>query len=246
MQYPFGRDIQFKWYPLSDDVELLDFPVQGASLNIYVYATESRPTLSEARTGTNKTGAAITSWTAIPSGFQFVIPAISDIDPTSETRTRVFWVAINYILKTGGQVQTVVEPLVMTRAFGQQSAIGVAPADLIALYPGVSGYATEADIAEAIAYATEMLKAYLKAGRFYWAQIKDPESLATVIKVRAMMHIEFNQSQGQNDQFDRAYKEHQKEYDALIKSLELAYDADKDNKADEQKAAIGGYSFGIR
>jgi hypothetical protein len=246
MKYPFGQDFTFTWFPLVDDEPVRDVPTdQGGSLKIHIYATETKPTYSEARAGTNKTGAAITAWTEIADGFQFVIPAIADPDRDSEVRTRVFWVAINFVLETGGQVQTVIEPLYLTRAFGQQARTGVAPADVLAMNPAFQGVADEDSAMKAIETGLDAVKAKLM-GRFNWAQIKNPESLNRLIKIYACMHIEFNEKTGSvGDPWLDSYKEHKAEFEADLKALVLEYDSDEDNKQDKKEQAAG-YSIILR
>ncbi len=247
MSFAFGRDINFRWFPFLDDEALQDIPSnQEGQLSIHVYASEGRPSLSEARAGTGKTGPAITSWTPIPGGYQFTIPAIPDPDPTSETRTRIFWVAINFILKSAGQVQTVVEPLVLTRFFGQQTRIGVSPTDVLGMDSNLIQIADENIAIKAIEEATESVKGMLSGKYFEWARIKNPEALFRAVKLRAGMWLAANETLLATESWANKRKEWAAEFEAIMKGVALQYDADSDNKAEETKAQFAGMSLIIR
>lgn len=245
MPYTWGRDIVFKWFPQLDNVQCEDFPSQTPT--IYVFHTESMPTQSAARAGTgaNQT---ISSWSSIPGGFQFTISAIPDPDPNSATQRRVYWVAINFVLKTGGQVQCVIEPLEMLRLFGQQSKVDVTIASFTASYPEIAQYVSPQTLTEVILEATEIVRIELMSAGFNWAQIKRPDLLSLLVKTRAKMSIEMSQRQAEGDKFDLDFKQDEQVYKLMKNGLKLEYDANQDNVADstEKNVAAGGYVMAVR
>lgn len=245
MAYTWGKDIAFKWYPLIDNVQVQDFPSQSPT--IYVFHDEARPSLAAARAGTGAS-ATISTWTAIPGGFQFTISAINDPDVNAETQTRTYWIAINFILKTAGQTQCVIEPIELGRVMGQQFKIELKPANILASYPEISDYATNSTIDEAILDAIVEIRTELEEKGFEWAQIKRPDKLYVAAKYKTLMIIEGNQRQQSGDKFDIDFNTHEEKYKSIMGGLKLEYDSNLDNHADSTEKAepAGTFSMAIR
>lgn len=243
MQYPFGRDIEFKWYPFLDNDELKGIPSQAPV--IYLFGPDTRPSLSQARAGTGAI-ATISAWTAISSGYKFTIPAITDPDATAEIQSRTYYLAINFYLKNSGDPkQCVLEAIELTRIFGQQTNINVTAPDIVGAYSEITSYVSADQIQKAITDSVNLVKAKMLAKGFQFSRIKNPEVLTQIVINRARMMLFSGQRLRGGDMWDQAYEEEKESYVTLLSGLQVDYDHDNDNQVDESEKDTDGGAFVI-
>lgn len=233
MQYAFGKDITYLWLPFLDDKSVIDFPSQSPT--IYVFGPDSRPSRAQARAGTGAIGSAISSWTSVAGGFQFSIPAIQDPDINSDTHSRTYYLGITYLLKAGGQTQTILETLELVRLFSRQAPIKCSIPDVLSGYSALSSYVTNDEIQQAITDATETVKAKFDAKGFEWARIKRIEGLSLMVKSRARMFLFAGQRVAGNETWKDAYEEEKDTYVTMLSNIRLEYDEDGDNAATDNE-----------
>ena len=242
MGYPYGRDIIYTFYPLADNEALLAIPTQTPT--IYVFTDTNVPTRDAAQNGTNAL-ATISSWTQRGSGFDFTTSAISDPDPDSTQDVRTYWLGINFLLKTAGQVQTVIRSLEMERVTGHHKQISITPTDILNMWPEANAYVSEAQMIAFIDLAKEEIKAKLQMRGFEWSQIYRPDRLNLATTYKTLTSIMASQRRNPGDNFDRNYEEYKSIFISTMSSLQLEYDSYKTGEADSRPKA-GGFSFVTR
>lgn len=229
MGYPFGQDIKYYFYPQVDNATAAGIPSQSPT--IYVFTDSNKPTRSAAIAGTGKLGSAITSWTQEGGGYYFTIPAISDPDPSGTDDERVYWIAINFILKTAGQTQTVLKALPLERIQAQEKVLAVTINDIQALFPAVRDYVNDAELNAMIAASIADVKATLLNKGFQWAQIQRPDRLKTAVIFLSLSQVMLSQRKQVNDNFDLNFVEYKALYQSAMNGLKLEYDENKDGEA---------------
>lgn len=242
MGYPFGQDIKYYFYPQVDNVTAAGIPSQNPT--IYIFTDANKPTRDAARNGTNKLGSTITSWTQEGAGYCFTIPAVSDPDPTGQMNERIYWVAINFILKTAGQTQTVVKALSMERVQAQEKVLTVTLNDLQALFPSIRDYINDAELNAMVEAAINDVKATLLNKGFQWAQIQRPDRLKTAVVFLSLAQAMLSQRKEINDNFDLNFQEFKALYQSAMNGLKLEYDENKDGEATpEESKTIDSFVF---
>jgi len=242
VSYPYGQDITYYFYPQVDNAAAVAIPTQNPT--IYVFTDSNKPNRAAAIAGTNKLGSAITTWTVDGKGFYFTIPAISDPDVNSTQSERIYWLAINFILKSGGQTQTVIKALPMERVQGQEKSLSVTVSDLQALFPDVRSYLSDAQLNIMVENALSEIKATLLNKGFKWAQIQRPDMLKTATIFLVLCQVMLSQRKDINDNFDLNYNEFKALYSSSMNGLKLEYDENKDGEAtEEEQRDVGGYVF---
>lgn len=246
MRYPFGQDIRYTFYPLVGDENAINIPSDSPA--IYYFTDESKPTRDQAANGTHaiNAGSPITSWTAIENqnGFVFVIPAIADPDPDSEISQRIYWLAINFKMKTGGgePYQTVVRALELERVSGHHLQLLVTAQDISQFFPQVEDYYTPSQITAIFWLVKEELIAYLSDKGFDWALIWDPSKLKTAATYKVLMRLMEGQRRIPGDNWDRNHDEYKSTYLDIRNAVKLKYDSSKSNQPTEVKKA-GGFAW---
>lgn len=224
MGYPFGQNITYWFYPLLDnDTASIPTAVQGQTPAIYVF-DETVPNRSDAISGANSLQT-ISSWTwsAQKKAWSFTIPAVSDPYPDSNIPTRTYWIAINFILQTAGQSQTVIKPLQLERVVGHDKVISVTEEDLRTYFPQVDAYSSDVQRKAYISQATAEVKSYLRVKGYEWAKITRPDRLDLCVVYKALAMIMLGQIQEPGDKFSIKYQEYKSNYQVSIDSLKFEY-----------------------
>lgn len=237
MSYPYGKDFDYYFYPLIDDEAVASIPSQQPDVYIFDDSV-GMPSRTDAAAGTGAVQT-ISTWAAVQNGFKITVLALTDPDPTGNVNCRTYWIAINFLLKAGGQVQTVLRALDMERVVSQEKSVGVSPSDLTTMWPEIAAYASDTTLQAAIDLATEEVKSILLNRGYEWSSVMRPDRLALAIKTRALMQIESQQRQQAGDNFDRNYTDHKLQYKSYLDSLQIEYDANEDGKEDAKVEAAG-------
>jgi len=217
MGYAFGKSFDYFFYPLVNNEAVGAIPNQNPDVYIFTDA-QGQPSRQLAAAGTGALQV-ITNWTVVDGGFKIAIDAINDPEPLGSTSKRIFWIAINYILKSGGQVQTTLRALELERVSSHSTRVGLTATDLTTLFPELSSFVTTNTINAAISLAEQECKSILLNKGYEWAQIKSPERLKLAMQARAMMQIMINQRKSPGDNFDANYTEYKKQYKSYLDSI---------------------------
>lgn len=224
MGYPFGQNITYWFYPLLDN-NTANIPsvVESQSPSIYVFG-ENAPSRSNAATGTGSLQTISSwNWSSQKRSWSFVISAISDPSPDSNITTRIYWVAINFILQTAGQVQTVIRPLQLERVVGHDRVVSVTEEDLRSYFPQVDAYSSDIQRRAYISQAAEEIKGELKARGYEWAKITRADRLDLCVTYKALSLIMLGQIQEPGDKFSIKYQEYKAGFQSNLDSLKVEY-----------------------
>jgi hypothetical protein len=224
MFYPFGADITYTIYTGLNGEKFDNLPAsQGSSGKLYLYS--AKPTREDALVGTGAIGGAITL-TVASSKLTGTIPAISDPDPDGNVRTLTYWVSANFIKKTGGQEETLIRPIKLTRAEAHDAEIGVTVDAVLSILPDLDGYLGSVEINGIILAAASEIKEDITAKGIEWASVHDPEQLYWVVLWRSLELISDSQILVEGDRWDRARDRFEKRYTQTLSNLKLKYEAD--------------------
>lgn len=229
--YPFGKDIVYTFYPLVDGKPVV-LPTQNPT--IYVFTDSNKPTQDQAQNGTNALGSAITSWSAKGNGFDFTIPAILDPDPDSTQDRRTYFLGINFILQSAGQIQTIIRALDLQRVEAHHKKIDVIPSDVISYFPQIESYVSMQQLQRFITLSIEEIKVELQQKGYEWAQIYRPDRLQLAVIFKCMMYAMVSQRKTPGDQFDLNFDLYKETYSNLIQGVRLEYDTDRDGEPQEE------------
>lgn len=224
MSYPFGQNITYWFYPLLDsDAATIPSAVTSQTPTIYVF-DETAPTRGDAASGAGSLQT-ISSWTwsAAKKAWYFTISAVNDPHPDSNIPTRTYWIAINFILQSAGQTQTVIKPLQLVRVVGHDKVVSITEDDLKKYFPQVDAYSNEAQRDAYISQAIEEVKATLREKGYEWAKIVRPDRLDICIVYKALAMIMLAQVQEPNDKFSLKYQEFKDGFVTNLESLKFEY-----------------------
>lgn len=236
MSYPFGQSITYWFYPLLDN-ETAPIPsaILGQTPQIYIF-DEQVPMRQDAANGANSLATITTwAWNYQKRAWSFTIPAINDPHPDSNIHSRQYWIAINFILQTGGQVQTVIKPLPLVRVVGHDKVVSVTQDDLKKYFPQVEAYSSELQRLAFISQATEEVKAALRAKGYEWAKIQRADRLDLCVIYKALSMIMLGQIQEPNDKFSIKYIEYKQSFSNALDSLKFEYQSEEGGQVSEGK-----------
>jgi hypothetical protein len=235
--YAFGQNISYTFYPLLDsEAATIPAAVLSQTPDIFVFP-DNVPTRNAAATGSGSI-AVINSWTWNPNrkAWSFVVPAIDDPDPDSNIAQRTYWIAINFVLQSTQQTQTVLKPLQMVRVMGHDKVVAVNQDDLKKYFPQVEAYSSELQRVAYIGQAIEEVKSYLRAKGFEWAKIQRADRLELCVIFKALSMIMLAQVQESGDKFALKYQEFKASFTQNIESLRFEYQEQEGGTVSEAKS----------
>jgi hypothetical protein len=224
MGYPFGQNITYWFYPLLDnDTAVVPSAVQSQTPSIYVF-DESAPSRGDAASGANSLQT-VSSWTwsSQKKAWSFTIQAINDPHPDSNIPTRTYWVALNFILQSAGQVQTVIKPLQLERVVGHDKVVSVTEEDLRAYFPQIDAYSSDVQRKAFISQALIEIKGELRAKGYEWAKITRADRLDLCVIYKALSMVMVGQIQEPGDKFSIKYQEYKSGFQSNLDSLKFEY-----------------------
>lgn len=224
MGYPFGQNITYWFYPLLDNENaIVPAAVQGQTPAVYVF-DENVPSRGNAASGSGSLQSiASWTWSTQKKAWSFTISAISDPSPDSNIPTRTYWIALNFILQSGGQTQTVIRPLQLERVAGHDKVVSVTEENLRTYFPQVDAYSSDVQRKAYISQATEEIKGELLAKGYEWAKITRPDRLDICVTYKALAMIMLGQIQEPGDKFSIKYQEYKANYQSTLDSLKFEY-----------------------
>ena len=241
--YSFGRDIAYKLYTTEDGIELAPLPNQ--TITAYVFREQVSREDSISGDGAIATITYSHLLATHANIIQFTIPAIDDPFPNTITQIYYYWISINFVIKTGEQVQTITRSLPMSRAVGHDKTIGVTASQIVNIYPDVYQYLSEDQVTSIIAMASKNLVNDLKNKGYAWANIHRPDQLYDALLFKSLDYVYASQVQRQGDKFAFLYEKAKQSYESIIANLNLSFD---DSLAGAQTSQIrpSGIILGVR
>ena len=224
MGYPFGQNITYWFYPLLDnDTAVVPSAVQSQTPSIYVF-DESIPNRSNAASGSGSIQT-ISSWTwsAQKQAWSFTVQAVNDPYPDSNIPTRTYWIALNFILQSAGQTQTVIKPLQLERVVGHDKVVLVTEEDLRAYFPQIDAYSSDIQRKAFISQALVEIKGELRAKGYEWAKITRADRLDLCVIYKALAMVMVGQIQEPGDKFSIKYQEYKNGFQSNLDSLKFEY-----------------------
>lgn len=244
MGYLFGHDFNYTFFGLGDNQNTTI--LNGQNPTIYVFTDSVNVTRAVAAAGTGALQT-ITTWTDNADGSKtFAIDGIDDPDPSSNIDRREYKLGINFRITTSEQIQTVVRSLLMERIQVQDKPITVTYTDITNEFPQATDYVSSGQITLMITEAKEEIQAYLLDRGFEWAQIFRPDRLDTAVKKKVLMKLMASQRQEANDNFDKNFDLYERDFNAIMKSVQLEYDSTRQGAPGAGKVKAGGFSLVTR
>lgn len=231
MSYLFGQDFTYNFVPVDPENGQTVNPVAQTPA-IYVFDEKPSRTVAAAGTGAIQS---ITSWDEATAGIRpITVDAIDDPDPTSDSITEQYWIAINYIISSGEQTQTILKRLKMARATSQESLIGADAEDIKDVAPAISEYYSDGELNDFVTFATDDLKDELGAAQVEFARVRNPDRLLRVVVYKALVYAYTEQIQTQNDKHDRKRDLYQGRFERALAAVRLDYDSENTGDATEE------------
>lgn len=232
--YFFGRDISYKLHAGLDGVQLSNLPDQGSSGEAFLF--DSRPNRDAAASGAGKIGGAFSLSVSGDANqiLNFTIPAIADPDPQGATTYRTYWLGINFIKQTGGDVETVIMPLKLMRIDAQDEAIGVTNGSIIEIIPDITAYLSTTELDGMIASATLDVKDELLTKKIEFGKITKPDQLFQVVLWKAIELAFMSQLLKVGDKWKSRAEWANLRYQQKLEALVLTYDFTGDKVADSE------------
>ena len=172
---PFGQDFTFTYFPPEGEAFV---PLASSNPAIYIYTT--KPSEAAGRAGTDAT-ATITAWTEAsnPDRRYFTISAIAD--PQDGTLEKLYFVAINYRLKSAGQYAYDLKQFKLVVPDGKSASALPSVEFIKGCAAHLHEYYTDAQIESISRIARMNVEALLSSRGFAWAGIEHPEHLNLLV-----------------------------------------------------------------
>lgn len=242
MSYPYGQAFTAYFYPLVDDAAYVPTLTTGNLVSAYLF--DVRPGLAEAASGAGAVlGVVISGWTwdAAKGAFAIAVPAVDDPEPTGTYSVEnTYFLAVNWRLEAGEQVQTTLQAITLERPRGHTTALTVMVADLRNLYRDIEAYGDEPQLLSAIALAKDDVRDKLLARGYRWANVTRPDRLKQVVVLKAVALVMLGEAQAGNDKFFAKYAEYKGLAKDALDGLQVEYDATGDGVPDAPDATGGG------
>ena len=220
--YVFGRSFTFNLYTFEDRTQITNLPAQ----TVTGYCFRDQPSRADALSGSGALSGPFTQILAGGTGnISLTVPAIVDQDSSSILNYRMHWIAVNLILATGGQVQTIIKAIRVERASGQDSEIGVTLQSIQDIYPDVTEYLSTGEINAMITLAKADLLDDLTNKGIDWNQVNRPDQLFNALLFNTLTYIYNSQIQREGDRFYVSSAKAQTRYESIKSNLKLAFDA---------------------
>lgn len=238
-RYNFGKDIERKFYPLEDN-EPINLPSQAPSIFLF----NDQPTFDAARSGIGAVISEIEYWSesaTAPYPRTYTIPAIEDPYPEDATpRCLGYWEAVNYIVKTSGQLQTKLRYFEIEKARAVDSVPGTTPADLRKIYPAIDDYVDgDTDLANFIQVAQDQIKTELKGKGIEWGMVLNLKELKYALAFLTIQLFSESQIVDAEDRFAIRADIYSKRYASIMSMVTLQFDKDGDGKSEAEAKTAG-------
>lgn len=217
---PFGQDFTFTYFPPEGESFV---PYASTSPLIYIFTT--KPSEAAGRAGTDAT-ATISSWTEAsnPDRRYFTISAIAD--PQDGTLEKLYYVAINYRLKSAGQYAYDLKQFRLIVPDGKSASALPSVEFIKECDVNLSEYYDDPNIESLSKLSLAWVKALLGSRGYAWSQIENPEDLKLLIAHKTISECWKQRIGSVGDRFDRWSTSSEQTYEALYQAIKLEYDAD--------------------
>ena len=230
--YVYGKDLVFNLYAYEDKTKITNLPAQ----TVTGYLFYDQPSRVNAAAGSGNMSSFTQSLTANGT-ISLTIPAITDPNPSDVLNYRLYWVAVNFILKTAGSTQTVLRSIKVERVGGQDAEIGVSLQTIQDIYPDVLSYLSTGEIDAMISLAKADLLDDLSNKGLDWNQVYQPDQLFNALLFITLVYVYNSQIQREGDRFFVSAEKAGQRYENIKNNLKLAYDSTLGGqKTDEVKS----------
>lgn len=219
----------------SDKTELVP---SSDSPTIYLFNSQPSRQAAAAGTGSIQT---ISSWTGAGTDRAITITAIADPEPTSATRYKEYYLAINFTLANSGQVQTLIEQIVFERVLAQADNLALNAQDAKAIYPTIGSYLSDALINNFLTGAIDDTKTELQGKGIDWVTVKNPKDFKRAIIFKAIADASLSQIQEDNDKFSKRYDIYSTRANKLLGIITAVVDADNDGTPEQETKSKPSY-----
>lgn len=235
--YIFGKD-----FKLTYNYQITKEPSSDAP-TIYIYR-DSRPSRSDARAGTNAIQT-ISAWTDSPLvNLQklITVTAITDPDADSNIDDYVYYIAINYKVKTGGADFLDIKPFHIGRVSGQLESLKVSIQDVLKVYPNLSSFLTDEQITNFINTAYEEVRLHFLKQHIDINNLTDLSTFYLALVYKAVSNCSYSQFTSRDDKFYARYEDFELKFKDLMTGLKVGV---VNTTGDIVKGAVGHQSYKV-
>lgn len=221
-------------------------PYSLVSARLYADA----PTDAEKEDTTNALGTAvekITSWSAVPGythEYRIAYAAISDPDPSADTRYEVYYWAVSLKFSSTGTTVHYVKPFVVWRAQALSSIARVAPLDVFTVESKLEDFYSNT-ISAKIELARTLVNVDLLAKNFDLHRVKFEDTF-DLVRYKAVVLACKDLSNEPNDNWAVKAADYTEIYESLFKKIPVGYDFDDEGGVTPTEEARQGPAFMMR
>ncbi len=225
MSYNFGNSIVREFYTLQDN-DYINLPSQAPA----IYLFNEKPSIDAARAGTDavKTVSYWIEQAYSPFKRQYTITPVDDPAPTSTTKSRGYWEAINYVLSSG-QAVTNLREITIERPESHEAVPGTTYIDCTNIFPQISSYLTIAQVETYIALAINHFKLDLKKQGLDWGRVRDLDEIKIPIAYKALA-LGLRGQVIRRPELAELVDSFNEEYNQKLAGIQVPYDTENDGE----------------
>jgi hypothetical protein len=233
----YGKTISRVFYPTSNGGEPLQIPVQ--TLQYFLFAN-GRPSIEDAEDGTGSvsSGTQVAQSATAPFQVSYTYPAYSDPNPEEiGDNEELLWESILYRNQLSEQIQVAIRSFKIARTVGMDQIIGTDITAVKEVFPSISNYMTDTEIADFIENAELDLKNRLRAKGIRYERVLDLREFKLAIAYKAIADASSVSIVQPNDKHAQRWAMFEDKYKDQLQLVVFAYDADQDGEADSRHVA---------
>lgn len=226
----YGKTIS-RSFIADDGSQYLRLPTQTPTIYLFPYGTIPSRAQAAAGTGAIQT---ISAWTQSGASEELTYSYAPVIDPDTagNMASREYWEAVNYVLDIGGQVQTKLRMLIISRAEVIESIPGLSAEDIIGIWPSVVSYTTSAQLANFLPLAEAEMRQEI--GLAKWSRLSKLVDAKICLAYKAIEMMAASQVvKGNADKFVWMVEYFGEKYTKAISKIDFPLDADGDGQPEE-------------
>lgn len=234
-QHAFGKSIRFSLNTIAGEEAIA--PYSLVSARIYSSEPSATQIADAGSASTGHLGSRITTWTvgSEPSERIITFDAITDPNPTSTERSEPYYIAVNFLLQSGGPEQTLTELIYLYRVDALTSRVTVTFEDVFKVEPQLRNFRSMAEVSDAIEQAkVEVFNKYESQGRLK-SRMFDLHKLNTVVQYKALSILCFGLASQNAPMWFEKGKMHASAFSDAFSASIVGYDIDGDDRPDEDE-----------
>jgi hypothetical protein len=241
MSHTFGASISRTFYALNGN-EPIQLPSQLPAL----YLFSALPELADAQSGTGAIDSKAT-WT---QGGVSPWPNSYTFDPVPEPEAAItddfsqtYYEAINFILETGGQAQTIVRALEIAKVKEQEDQPDATVALIKEIFPAITNYLDDTEIDNYIKLALDEVKIDLEAQGWAWHELIKLSNIRLAVAYRAIALGALAQVRQTGDRHEFRYNEFNAKHQAILKAARLQERKETTSLPTSERQAQRGFTW---